>query len=571
MPSTVSVSEKTPAQFRPLDKQFVVQALAVLLLLCLELLLSGNVSGVGWNEVDVLPLAKQFADPSWLSNDWYLNQPASYRVLFQLLVGNLVTAWGFLATSIVGRFLCYCLFAGGVAYLARQLGLNTLFLLLAVSLFLYGGCDELFDNCGFRQGAVAGEWWIGGLEAKALAYSLMPLVIGLMLAQHYRWMAALLGIATSFHVLAGGWMFLAVLGWLVLNRQIDLRQPGYWGMVGLLYGVGSMFAYPAILNQLLFPAPDAPFAPSAIYVFLRLPHHLNPLSWSPEVWIRPVILLILFALSVVLIRRKQRSSSPAGSLTFDQDSSLDSSSDKACLGLAQLVGISLIPFGLGLLLAWFDRQGQFLQYYPFRLADVLLPFATCLLLSKVLQQSFSGKQQKIAVFLTILVLSLVFITRTLSFVNQVAALPQFPGDTHEVDAKQEELYQWIRNNTSADARIISPPVEMISFTWLAERATIAKFKFLPQTKAGILAWVERLSDLAGGNSDWARVSRTEDRREEIQDQLTEGYNRLTAAQVLALMERYDAPYFVTIRKHRLDLPVVYRNSDYVLYAKPDAA
>src|SRR4051812_12797307 len=36
-----------------------------------------------WNEADVLPLARQAVDPSWVPHDWYLNQPPGYRAAFQ--------------------------------------------------------------------------------------------------------------------------------------------------------------------------------------------------------------------------------------------------------------------------------------------------------------------------------------------------------------------------------------------------------------------------------------------------------------------------------------------------------
>jgi hypothetical protein len=51
-------------------------------------------------------------------------------------------------------------------------------------------------------------------------------------------------------------------------------------------------------------------------------------------------------------------------------------------------------------------------------------------------------------------------------------------------------------------------------------------------------------------------------------QLSDGYNRLTTAQAVAIMNKYQADYFVTGVEHRLDLPVAYRNQSYVLYKKP---
>jgi hypothetical protein len=56
--------------------------LAVTAFLSLKLLLDSNMGGSGWNEVDVLPLAKHYADPTWIPGDWYLNQPPGYRLLF---------------------------------------------------------------------------------------------------------------------------------------------------------------------------------------------------------------------------------------------------------------------------------------------------------------------------------------------------------------------------------------------------------------------------------------------------------------------------------------------------------
>ncbi|MGL5075030.1 MAG: DUF6798 domain-containing protein, partial [Waterburya sp.] len=62
----------------------VLQTVIVLIFLCLRLLLDSNMSGLVWNEVDVLPLAKQFVAPDWIPNDWYLNLETNYRALFQV-------------------------------------------------------------------------------------------------------------------------------------------------------------------------------------------------------------------------------------------------------------------------------------------------------------------------------------------------------------------------------------------------------------------------------------------------------------------------------------------------------
>jgi hypothetical protein len=146
--------------------------LAVTAFLSLKLLLDSNMGGGGWNEVDVLPLAKHYADPTWIPGDWYLNQPPGYRLLFLALFGRLIAAWGFLATSLIGRLLCYGLVASGLVLIGRKLSLSLPSLLLAVALFLY---------INRYQGMAAYEWLVGGLEPKAVAYGFVLLAIGLML------------------------------------------------------------------------------------------------------------------------------------------------------------------------------------------------------------------------------------------------------------------------------------------------------------------------------------------------------------------------------------------------------
>ena len=512
-----------------------LRVLAVTAFLSLKFLLSHNMVR---NELDVSPLAKQYADPTWIPGDWYLNQPPGYRLLFETLFGRLIVAWGFLATSLVGRLICYGLVASGLVLIGRRLGLSLPLLLLAIGLFLYTG----------RQGTGASEWLVGGLEAKSVAYGLVLLAIGLMLEGRYRWMALMLGLATSCHVLVGGWAFLTVLGWLALrwNRFKDVRQLG---LILLIYLSASAFAIRPVLEQLFLTLPASPVTPSYIYVFLRLPHHLNPLLWFSIWWIKPTVYLLMLTLSFSLWRQQQ--------------SGKQSGQHTAYRSLIEFTLISLVPFMLGLAIAPLDTQGRLLQYYPFRLSDVMLPLNTCLLFACALQQTFTGRGRQMLLLICIVVLSWKFSIQSVHFHKQFLALRQFP----QVDPELKALCNWVRKFTPPDATVVSPPVDFVEFTWLAERPTIAKFKLLPQTKAGILSWYERLSDLSGGFSSWSTAVGTRDPRKEIRRALTNGYNHLTTTQADALMSKYQSTYFMTRIEHHLDLPTVYHNSRYVLYSR----
>ena len=56
---------------------------------------------------------------------------------------------------------------------------------------------------------MAGEWMIGGLEAKGLAYVFVLLALGALARGRWRAVWPLLGAASAFHVLVGGWSVVA--------------------------------------------------------------------------------------------------------------------------------------------------------------------------------------------------------------------------------------------------------------------------------------------------------------------------------------------------------------------------
>ena len=511
--------------------------LIVIALISLRWLFDGNMGSV--NEADVLPLARQHVDPSWIPGDWYLNQPTSYRFLFEGLAGRLIVAWGFLATSLVGRLVCYGLVATALVQIGEQLRLKFLPLILAVELFILGQ----------TQGVIASEWIVGRLEAKSLAYGFVLLALWLLLAQRYRWMALLLGVATSFHVLVGGWAALIAMGTLALDphsRPKLLRQSGW---LLLIYISASLFAIQPVLSQLSATAPVATISPSAIYVFLRLPHHLNPLIWS--VWfIRLVLFLLAFwAVGQVLRRQADRNQSAFA----------------AQMPLARFTWVSLVPFLIGLLATPFDLEGKLLQYYPFRVGDVMLPLTTYLLLACAVQQEISAKWRLRVVPFCLGLLLVAGIVQGVILSKQVLALSKFPA----LDREFKQLCAWVKQETPAGSTVITSPVDFVEFTWLAERPTIAKYKLLPQTKAGIVEWYERLGDLNGGSFPPIERLRTTDHRDMLRKTLTQNYDQLSPKQAKALMAKYQANYFMTRASHRLPFPVVYQNDDYLIYSRPN--
>lgn len=611
-------------------RSILLEIAGLFLFFAVLLLLDGVMQG---NEVDVLPLAKQSAQPGWLPNDWYLNQPEGYRLLFQVIVGHAITAMGFLAASLLGRLLCYLLLSVGIVFISRRLSLRFPFLIFAITLnqclhWIRGAMANaesyvpgVLDNLLSRQGAsvlfygvvvlalvllvlatqnnrvdrslallllaagcllasdnrpysiVSNEWYAGGLEAKALAYGLVFCAIAPMLHARYLWTALLLGIATSFHVLAGGYAMLVTSLYLLLRKTAYFNS---WQRVVfpiLLYAAGAICAMPAVFAQLTSSAETgslpASFIPSSfIYVFIRLPHHLNPAVWPERWWLSLVFYLSALTISWVVINRESVVRPDA----LPQNASVATSVQitSAHRELYEFALIAMLPFAAGLLISTFDTTGSLLQYYPFRFSDMILPFSTCLLFAVALQRSADNRQtwRRPILFGMMAVIAICLVFETQNLPQKISDLRQFPA----LPAEKQELYRWVKNNTDTDDLLVTSPAEMEDFSWITERSTTAKLKLLPQTSDGITEWYERLGELSGSEQQsWQEVAFTEqaDVFNRVLEALSEGYTSLNKQQINALMKKYRADYFVTSAEAKQPLPTAFENEAYVVYRFAD--
>ena len=520
-----------------IDYKFLQSVLIVALFLSLGFILEDNMGRV--NEVDILTFSRQHLDPNWLEGDWYYNLPAGYRTPFVFIFGSLATQFGLLFTSIAGRFFGYVLLGIGLTFLAKQIKLSLLGLLLVMTLFLYVEND---------QGLVAGEWLTRGIEPKVIAYGFLFIGFGFLLKRFYIWMALFLGLATTFHILVGGWSVLAIIIFLWLrDRGSFTKFPNYL-FIGLAYLLASLPALPHIIKQLSLEVPNTlEVSPSFIYVYLRNPHHLNPLSWSNDWWLKPLIYFIIFGLTLVFMSRKREAFSPQH---FD-------------LGI--LAGTLMIPFLMGVIVSPFDQQGKILQYYPFRVGDVMFPLITSFLLVSALEKCGKGIAKKIFFFLGIAVLTVTCVIQGQDFYETSIELKNFPSEAQSVNPQWKEMCYWIRDNTPIDSLFISHPVEGVSFSWLSERGTIAKYKLMPPSSLPVLEWYQRLDDLSGEINPWETQGKRNLDKDDFATAMSEGYNRLTTKQVDDLMAKYEANYIVTSPQHQINLPMIHQNSRYVLY------
>jgi hypothetical protein len=509
-----------------------------------------------WNEADVLPLARQSADPNWLPNDWYLNQGASYRFAFQRIAGPMVRDLGFVPAALIGRAACYALVAAGLAVIAGAIGLRPWMLLLATIalITLHPG-----------QSTTGGEWFVGGFEAKAIAWGLALLAIGFALHRRYPLAAVLAGVAASFHVLVGGWVTVALWLWLLTfgrdgRSMTDRAYLRTLAVCAVCTGLGAAGAVLPLWSHLGVPPTHSNPSASFIYVFVRLPHHLSPASWTTTAWMHLAMFVIVFGGAIALLWRWGKSVG---------------TSHRAELRLAALVMFAMLPFVLGLLVAPFDSEGILLRYYPFRVGGVLLPLGAYLLAALAIQhgaQRGAAWPRRALVTLCTLALVGAFVMAARAFDENLekVAYATAPGGSGGNDGEAwSAACDAVHALTPDGARVITPPAGGADFTWRTGRARVANFKQMPQSPEAILEWYRRMRDLANGAdlAALARSTRNYD-AEDCRDALSRGYKSLTTVQATQLMARYQADYFLTTADHRLDLPVLYDAERYILYAAP---
>ncbi|MCS6772363.1 MAG: hypothetical protein NZ740_10125 [Kiritimatiellae bacterium] len=498
---------------------------AIFCLLCLLHLFRDNVEG---NELHKFIEAVATRNPNWLPGAYAEKPDSSLRhLIFYASFVPLLERDHFLAASIVGRVAAYALLAGGLAYVTRRMGLATGWA-LGVVYAMY-----------VIRSMAAGEWIIGGVEPKVFAYGIVFFVMGLLTLEHLPWLriAMLLAAATLVHVLVGLYAtFSSLAVWLAMVWQrtgTARRIP--WNVILVGGFVGLAFVGPAFEHF----SSDWDREDARIYVTLRSPHHLDPSHWPLAAWLRLAGFSALFALAWLIAARRSPTAASAHRLGV-------------------FCAASFIPLVIGLLASPFPIRWYVLPYYPFRFADVMIPFGVLMLGALALQHSISPRWSKAAQVGIVAALSILVVP----FCRDALALRRFPVDPYS--GVTEDWYacmKWIRSNTPPDALFVVPPIASESFPWLARRRALAVFKHT-SLSGGLKEWERRMSDLAGWQGPWPA------RGWDAARLIAERYDRRTTPEAEALMAKYGAGYWIArAGKQTLDLPAVFSNREFVVYAR----
>jgi hypothetical protein len=493
------------------------------------------------NETGYLAKASRFWNPQAFAGDFFCQTVDAHVVFYTVFGGLTKLGWSLDTVAWTGRIVTWLMLAVAWRGLSFAVLPRPWIAVLSAQLFV------LLTE----QAHMAGEWIVGGVEAKGFAWALVLWALTALVRGRWNLAWALVGAAAAFHVVVGGWAAVCLaMVWIVSPRERSALRDMLPGLaVALILAMpGLWFAWQ--LNQ----GADGQTVAEAnrLQVFERLPHHLLPTAFAPGYVARH---LLLWALLFLLC-----SQAPAA-LSGDRR-------------LPRFVMASMSLAVVSFLLAWLAAvtpltAAAFLRFYWSRLSDVVVPLGTVLVgLQFLLVPNHREVLSRRSVHW---MLAGLIALSAYDLWNQVRHLPWLPESLGRVTPRGERftgfpdksaayddwrgMCRWITENTPPDAVFITP-VRSSTFKWFADRGEIGTWKDMPQDAASILKWMERLNEVyATGLAD-------PDRRWHL-SLAAVGYDKLRE-----LAAKYHAGYAIVELVEgvpQLTEQPIYRNGSYAIY------
>ena len=428
------------------------------------------------NEAVYLTKARHFSDPAWGSGDFFLETPAAHGV-FYALFGPLTAGLPLEQAAWIGRGLGWIALAAGFWYavvpLVRTFGGR----LIAAAVF----------SLALRQTTMAGEWVLGGCEAKVFSWALVLAALGAVGRGRFAMGWLLAGAATALHPIVGGWSMVAVAvaGGLSRDRDRGPFKPSARtvGLVlGLVIGGGLLAALGVVPSLGLSADADAAerIAATRSYVVERLSHHLLPRTFSEPLVARHVLTIVTWWLLGRL--------APAGAARLRVDR-------------FTLAAIAISAGGWAIALlepVAADPVFSLLRFYWFRLADVIVPFSLAANAAVILEDDAACERVLPvrpaglrAVVVLLLCADLAAQSRHWPLPGRVGLLPR--ADAKVDAAAWADICDWVRRNTPADACFLTPR-GAATFTWRTGRREVVSWKNSPQDVRSLVEWRRRITD-----------------------------------------------------------------------------
>ena len=488
------------------------------------------------NEAHYLVKAKNFWQPDWCANDLFASSGKAHATYYWLFgwptqfVSMNATAW-------IGRVVGWSLLAAGLLRLTQAMQMPPISSVWVMVIWILG----------IQHGNLAGEWVIGGIEAKVPAYGLV--LFGLADIVQRRWSRGWvwLGAAAGFHVLTGGWSVVAA----ALAFWITERGPKRWRVSELAGAPAGEVAgpIPAFFSRGLFlggalslvglvpaaamswGATEAEQVSAArIYAYFRISHHLMPAAFHADWYVRHTILTLVCLVALNTVWR--RTSGAKNGLTPETRAiAADQAIAFRILGWFAIgsMTISLVGLLVGLLPAVYpDQAAKLLRFYWFRLADAVTPLALAFLVVHFFWQR-STLSRKPATTAINADLARIWIGRAgmavvvglfadacwertqtgvpVSVSNRMLGL-NADADYAEQRRTMEDwiaVCRFIRASTPEDAVLLTPRHQQ-TFKWYAHRAEVVNWKDTPQNAVALREWAKRFLEVYPARLSTMRVT-----------------------------------------------------------------
>jgi len=534
------------------------QALAEIALVLAVFFIQGAVPVPDVNEPYYLGKAVHYWNPQWAAGDFFLDSSDTHEV-FYFTFGWLALLLPLPALAWAGRILTWALLAWSWRRLSVAVVPRAWYSVLTAALLV-----ALIERCH-----MAGEWLIGGVEAKGFAFVLV--FLGLESMVRNRWSRAwlLFGAASALHVLVGGWSAVAAgMAWLVM-RALSLRPtaasaarpllaPPLRSMLPAMVG-GLILSLPGLVPSLLLnwdAAPEVVRQANQIYVYERLYHHLDLLQIPPEFVLRFGLLAVLWGVlcRAVLLGGPLPGSVPVFVPTKTGLSPLTLQAFVLGALVLAVVGAAITP------LQYYDRAmaAGLLRFYWFRLADVAVPMGVVFAAASLVAWGQEHRWLPGRLLAAVAVALAAFHVGGHAVERAVPTPP--PATPCETYGSWRFACDWIvaSGKIPRDARFLTPLMAQ-TFKWYTGRSDVVNWKEVPQDATGIVAWWQRIEEIYG-------TSRTDpcERWQNTLARMTDTPER-TAERLKRLAARYDADYALTTLYPRLPLEAVYENRSYIIY------
>ncbi|WP_345328163.1 DUF6798 domain-containing protein [Novipirellula rosea] len=486
-----SASQETSAVEQPIQHPLAVKsqrsmgwaALEVIAVVALFFIYAADAPPMV-NEAHYLVKAKNFWQPDWCANDLFTASGKAHTT-FYFVFGWPTLFLSLEATAWIGRFAGWTLIAIGLYRLTTAL-VPMRFATLGVAIAWIAAVE---------YGNLAGEWVIGGIEAKVPAYGFVLLALAELVHRRWNRVWILLGIASAFHVLSGGWSVVAVaIAWLISERPREHRKPFFTPALFLGGAIALIGVLPALWLTMGGDAADSVRA-ARIYTYYRLPHHLLPSNFQFHWYVRHAVLLGS-AVGLAWLTRHQSEREQSEREQWNRIRGF-------AVGAIMIAVIGLMLGGLKTYSP--DLAAKLLRYYWFRLSDAVVALWFSLLLMRCISLRHEAKSMFISGYaglaICVVLVGISSFDRMRLGVPPSASNAMLGWDVDAPPAKQQRVFEdwlkvcdWVRLATDVDEVFLTPRHQQ-SFKWYAERAEVVNWKDVPQDSKSLDQWYRRFREI----------------------------------------------------------------------------